>query len=153
MSADTADQRVARLLEALGAIARATFSGAEIDDAYQRGNTDAHVTCSRMARAALDEYGASLSALERQPTKYIVPPEYVSPSVVQQPPSGNAQLRRIADFLWSLLDDIDTASDIAKADDKAYRTMVERIQRRRFDVGTTDGYTVTFIAEQRTGES
>lgn len=50
-----------------------------------------------------------------------------------------------AQFLWSLLDDIDTASDIAKGDDKAYREMVERIQRRRFEVGSTDGYTVTLL--------
>lgn len=49
-----------------------------------------------------------------------------------------------ADFLWSLLDDIDTASDRAKADDAAYRAIVERIQRRRFEVGSTDGYSVTF---------
>ena len=49
-----------------------------------------------------------------------------------------------ADFLFGLLDDIDTVSDIAKGDDAAYRTMVERIQRRRFEVADTDGYTVTF---------
>jgi hypothetical protein len=53
-----------------------------------------------------------------------------------------------AQFLWKLLDDIDTAGDIAKADDKAYREMVERIQRRRFEVGSTDGYTVTFVADK-----
>jgi hypothetical protein len=51
---------------------------------------------------------------------------------------------KAAQFLWGLLDDIDTASDRAKADDKAYRQIVERIQRRRFDVGSTDGQTVTF---------
>ncbi len=49
-----------------------------------------------------------------------------------------------AQFLWMLLDDIDTASDIAKGDNTAYRVMVERIQRRRFEVGSTDGQTVTF---------
>jgi hypothetical protein len=49
-----------------------------------------------------------------------------------------------ADFLFGLLDDIDTAGDIAKSDDKAYRAMVERIQRRRFEVAETDGYSVTF---------
>jgi hypothetical protein len=49
-----------------------------------------------------------------------------------------------AHFLWSLLDDIDTVSDMAKADDRTYREAVERIQRRRFEVGTTDGYSVTF---------
>jgi hypothetical protein len=52
-----------------------------------------------------------------------------------------------AQFLWKLLDDIDTASDIAKADNRAYRAMVERIQRRRFECGSTDGQTVTFNPE------
>ena len=54
-------------------------------------------------------------------------------------------MRGTAEFLWALLDDIDTASDRAKADDAAYRQIVERIQRRRFEVGTTDGYSVTFL--------
>lgn len=49
-----------------------------------------------------------------------------------------------AQFLWKLLDDIDTASDIAKGDDKSYRAMVEKIQRRRFECGSTNGYRVTF---------
>lgn len=48
-----------------------------------------------------------------------------------------------AQFLWKLLDDIDTASDIAKADDKSYREIVDKIQRRRFECGSTDGYRVT----------
>ena len=52
-------------------------------------------------------------------------------------------MEEIAQFLFGLLDDIDTASDRAKGDDKAYREIVERIQRRRFEVATTDGYTVT----------
>lgn len=49
-----------------------------------------------------------------------------------------------ADFLFGLLDDIDTAEDIAKSDDAAFRIMVHRLHRRRFEVATTDGYTVTF---------
>lgn len=51
---------------------------------------------------------------------------------------------KAANFLWGLLDDIDTASDRAKGDDRTYRKIVERLQRRRFEVGSTDGYTVTF---------
>ncbi|MCP3885103.1 MAG: hypothetical protein GY700_06445 [Propionibacteriaceae bacterium] len=43
-------------------------------------------------------------------------------------------------FLWGLLDDIDTYSDMAKADDKLYRSLVERCQARRWECGiTTDG--------------
>lgn len=47
-------------------------------------------------------------------------------------------------FLFALLDDIDTAGDIAKADDKLYRSIVEKTHRRRFEVASTDGYSVTF---------
>lgn len=47
-------------------------------------------------------------------------------------------------FLFDLLDDIDTAGDIAKADDKLYRSIVEKAHRRRFEVASTDGYSVTF---------
>ena len=36
--------------------------------------------------------------------------------------------------LWKLLDDIDTASDIAKGDDAMYRNLVERYQAKRRDV-------------------
>lgn len=53
-----------------------------------------------------------------------------------------------SDFLFGLLDDIDTAGDMAKGDDNAYRRMVERIQRRRFEVASTDGYSVSFRARQ-----
>ena len=54
--------------------------------------------------------------------------------------------RAIAVFLWSLLDDIDTASDQAKSNDVAYRNMAEKIQRRRFDVSTSDGYEIAFTS-------
>ncbi len=54
-----------------------------------------------------------------------------------------------AQFLFKLLDDIDTASDVAKDDDGAYRAMVSKIQRRRFEVATTDGYSVTFTGSTR----
>jgi hypothetical protein len=36
--------------------------------------------------------------------------------------------------LWAVLDDIDTYSDVAKGDDKTYRSLVEKAQRRRFDI-------------------
>ena len=51
---------------------------------------------------------------------------------------------RIAQFLFARLDDIDTIDDAAKGDDKSYRSHVRRIQKRRFEVATTDGYTVTW---------
>jgi hypothetical protein len=54
---------------------------------------------------------------------------------------------KAARFLFDLLDDIDTASDRAKNDDKAYRVIVERLQRRRFEVAAVDkaGVNVVFL--------
>ena len=44
--------------------------------------------------------------------------------------------------LWNIIDDIDTYGDMAKDDEKLYRTLVERRQRTRFEETgiTTDGY-------------
>jgi outer membrane murein-binding lipoprotein Lpp len=62
------------------------------------------------------------------------------------PPSQDARdaerYMPVAAFLWDLLDEIDTAGDMAKGDDKLYRAIVERTQRRRFEVGSTDGYSL-----------
>lgn len=44
--------------------------------------------------------------------------------------------------LWDIIDDIDTYGDMAKSDDKLYRSLVERRQRQRFEQTgiSTDGY-------------
>jgi basic membrane lipoprotein Med (substrate-binding protein (PBP1-ABC) superfamily) len=43
--------------------------------------------------------------------------------------------------LWQIIDDIDTASDMAKSNDVAYRNMVEKLQKKRWNTKiTTDGY-------------
>jgi hypothetical protein len=43
--------------------------------------------------------------------------------------------------LWGIVDDIDTASDMAKANDAWYRQRVEFLQKKRWELGiTTDGY-------------
>ena len=43
--------------------------------------------------------------------------------------------------LWDILDDIDTASDMAKENDAWYRKRVEALQKKRWDTTiTTDGY-------------
>ena len=55
------------------------------------------------------------------------------------------RLRGDVDFLWSLLDDIDTASDIAKADNNLYRAMVEVMQKRRHERVTSDGYSLFVV--------
>lgn len=55
--------------------------------------------------------------------------------------------REIVEFLWKLLDDIDTMGDVAKSDDAFYRQAVEKIQNKRWEVGTSDGYTLKFISD------
>jgi cytochrome c-type biogenesis protein CcmH/NrfG len=43
--------------------------------------------------------------------------------------------------LWGILDDIDTASDMAKENDAWYRKRVEALQKKRWDTMiTTDGH-------------
>ena len=50
-------------------------------------------------------------------------------------------LESVIKYLWMLLDNIDTAGDMAKSDDKLYRHIVERTQKKRWETGiVTDGY-------------
>jgi hypothetical protein len=49
-------------------------------------------------------------------------------------------LRNLVEKLWDIIDDIDTASDMAKFDDKWYRRKVESLQSKRFYYVTSDGY-------------
>ena len=37
-------------------------------------------------------------------------------------------------WLWMLLDDIDTADDIAKVDDKLYRSLCQKHQKKRWEI-------------------
>jgi hypothetical protein len=55
-----------------------------------------------------------------------------------------AELEGIAQFLFALLDDTDTADDIAKGDNDVYRGLARSASMKRFDVATTDGYIVKF---------
>lgn len=53
--------------------------------------------------------------------------------------------KKIIEYLWQIIDDIDTASDIAKSNNVAYRNMVEKLQKKRWNTGiTTDGYKLDF---------
>ena len=36
--------------------------------------------------------------------------------------------------LWMLLDDIDTADDIAKSDDRLYRSICQKYQKKRWEI-------------------
>ena len=51
------------------------------------------------------------------------------------------QLREKIEALWGIIDDIDSYGDMAKADDKLFRSLVEKRQKDRWETGiTTDGY-------------
>jgi len=50
-------------------------------------------------------------------------------------------LRAAVNKLWRIIDDIDSASDMAKDNDKWYRARVGDLQSQRWRLGiTTDGY-------------
>ena len=53
-------------------------------------------------------------------------------------------LRQAVEALWTIIDDIDTYSDVVKGDDKAYRQLVEQRQVKRWkDTGIgSDGYDI-----------
>ena len=56
-------------------------------------------------------------------------------------------LRAECERLFGLLDDIDTADDIAKSDLAYYRDLVRNLASKRFDGGIkTDGYTLDLTA-------
>jgi len=40
-------------------------------------------------------------------------------------------------YLWQIIDDIDTVSDMAKSNDTAYRNMIEKLQAKRWKTGIT----------------
>ena len=58
---------------------------------------------------------------------------------------NNKLLREIIEKLWVVIDDIDTYSDMAKADDKLYRSLVERRQKDRWGTRINcDGHKLEF---------
>ena len=58
--------------------------------------------------------------------------------------AGGFDLLEIIEALWQIIDDIDTASDAFKFNDRDYRKCVERLQSKRWETGiTTDGHTLT----------
>lgn len=52
--------------------------------------------------------------------------------------------KEAAEFLFDLLDEIDTADDAFKKDSESYRKFVQNVQARRFEVADTDGYAIRF---------
>ncbi|WP_299663907.1 hypothetical protein [uncultured Ruegeria sp.] len=53
-------------------------------------------------------------------------------------------------FLWDLLDDIDTLDDACKDNDAEFRNRVRQVQRRRFEISSSNGYSVTFTRPANT---
>jgi hypothetical protein len=53
-----------------------------------------------------------------------------------------SKLEEIAQFLFSLLDTIDALDDAARNNDGGFRDQVRKVQQRRFEVASTDGYHV-----------
>jgi len=53
-----------------------------------------------------------------------------------------AYLQRVVVHLYDILDDIDTADDMVKFDDKGYRSLVQKLQAKKNDSGvkSLDGY-------------
>jgi hypothetical protein len=51
-------------------------------------------------------------------------------------------LQRVVIHLYDLLDDIDTADDMAKDRDDAYRKIIQKLQAKKIDSGVSspDGY-------------
>ncbi len=50
--------------------------------------------------------------------------------------------KKHAETLFTILDDIDTLSDIAKGDNHLYRVLVEKELKKRFNCASTDGHTL-----------
>ncbi len=65
--------------------------------------------------------------------------------------SGSAvDYKAVAEWLYAVIDDIDTLSDAAKGDDSSYRRNAERLQKLKEEVGCSfDGQTVTFRNPQQ----
>ena len=80
-----------------------------------------------------------------EPTHWMYQPEWFT-SLRTQPSQHLLEAERyraIITALWNIIDDIDTYGDMAKADDAAFRKLVERRQGDRWKTGiTTDGYTL-----------
>lgn len=51
----------------------------------------------------------------------------------------------IIKFLWNIIDDIDTSSDMCKEDHKSYRKIVNDFANKRFKIGIEcDGYNIDY---------
>lgn len=65
------------------------------------------------------------------------------PTIEQLTDALEASEKR-AQFLWRCLDNIDTADDLFKTDDKAFRQYAREQQKERWNISTSDGHTITW---------
>ena len=83
----------------------------------------------RQARTEYKDLPASEKASDQEQARYIM-------QLV------DGELRRVGlerDRLWDILDEVDTASDVAKGNDDAYRQLVHDTVQKRFKVLLSDG--------------
>lgn len=73
--------------------------------------------------------------------------ETVPEAPTQRVPIDRPNYRAIAVFLWDMLDDIDTAGDVAKGNHALYRRLVAGYHKRRFEVAEPLAYTLRFQGE------
>jgi hypothetical protein len=79
----------------------------------------------RMAREA---------GLVRTGDKWVEPARWGATELVHFADLISAAERQKSLRLWMLLDDIDTADDVAKADDKLYRSICQKHQKKRWEI-------------------
>ncbi len=53
--------------------------------------------------------------------------------------------QEVAEALWDLLDDIDTADDAFRDDDAGFRNYARKAVKERFKHAASDGYTLTWV--------
>ena len=72
---------------------------------------------------------------------------FTSPQPTPEEVKDAVRYRQIIEQLWDIIDDIDTYGDMAKSDDKLFRSLVENRQKDRWKTGiTTDGYELNIQA-------
>lgn len=88
------------------------------------GETEDSIENRRRWNAYIKEYGRLINERNKKNLEYDI-----------------NKLLNCIQYLWKLLDDIDTVSDMVKSDNELYRKFVEKYQSYRWETGIiTDGY-------------
>ena len=91
--------------------------------------------------AMMASYGFSYSEAK------VLPPEDLKLGKLLSEVDDVDFLRKEVEYLWKIIDDIDTASDAAKNNDKAFRSIVEAQQGKRHLHITSDGYNLFMVKQ------